>query len=103
MKVLSNAALACAIACTATFPAFALDIEAPTLETRQTRAIHRIPLLPGENSFTENQARERIEKTGFTNVSSLQLDDRGIWRGKAVKGSVPMDVGLDFKGNVAAQ
>ena len=29
--------------------------------------------LPGANSFTENQAKERIEKAGLTQVTDLKL------------------------------
>ena len=105
MKKLLTAALAGAIAISMTTPVLALDAQAPAPDaaTETTGAINRVPLVNGENSFTENQARERIEASGFTSVSGLALDGQGIWRGKAVKGSTPVDVGLDFKGNVAAQ
>src|SRR4051794_18193206 len=54
----------------------------------------------GANSFTEGQARSRIEAAGFTNVQDLQKDDQGIWRGKAQKGGQQTSVALDFQGNV---
>lgn len=54
----------------------------------------------GSNSFTEGEARSRIEKQGFTNVSTLRKDDAGVWRGHAMKGSQQVDVSLDFQGNV---
>ena len=38
----------------------------------------------GANSFTEGQARARIEKDGYTNVTGLTKDDKGVWRGKAI-------------------
>ncbi len=43
------------------------------------------PPLPGANSFTENQARERIAKAGFEDVQGLKKDDQGVWRGQAKK------------------
>jgi hypothetical protein len=46
----------------------------------------------GANSFTEGQAKSRIEANGFTNVSDLKKDDAGVWRGKASKGSQTMSV-----------
>lgn len=54
----------------------------------------------GANSFTRAQARSRIEKAGYTNVSSLTKDKDGIWRGTANNGSVTVPVALDFQGNV---
>ena len=54
----------------------------------------------GRNSFTESQAKSKIEEAGFTNVSALKKDDNGVWRGKASKGSASSDVSVDFQGNV---
>lgn len=58
--------------------------------------------VPGANSFTEGQARSRIEDAGFTGVTDLQKDDQGIWRGKATRGGAPADVAFDFQGNIFA-
>ena len=57
----------------------------------------------GANSFTEGQAKSRIESQGFTNVSGLIKDDRGIWRGNATKDGRNVSVSLDFHGDVFAQ
>jgi hypothetical protein len=54
----------------------------------------------GHNSFTEGEARSRIEKKGFTAVSQLVKDDNGVWRGRAMKDGKQVDVSLDFEGNV---
>lgn len=54
----------------------------------------------GANSFTEGQAKSKIEEAGYTNVTSLKKDDNGVWRGKASKGGASTDVSLDFQGNV---
>jgi hypothetical protein len=54
----------------------------------------------GRNSFTEGQAKSRIEAAGYSNVSGLQKDDSGIWRGKADKAGTKTDVSVDFQGNV---
>ena len=40
----------------------------------------------GANSFTEAQAKDRIKKAGFSQVSGLRKDDQGIWRASATKG-----------------
>lgn len=54
----------------------------------------------GRNSFTEGQAKSKIEQAGYTNVSDLKKDDNGIWRGKASKSGKPTAVSVDFQGNV---
>jgi len=61
------------------------------------------PPFPGANSFTESQARERIEAKGFTAVSGLKKDAQSIWRGTATKDGQSVGVALDYKGNVVAQ
>ncbi len=60
-------------------------------------------LEPGANSFTEAQARSRIEAQGFTNVTDLRKDDQGIWRGKAMRSGASIGVAIDYRGNVQAQ
>ena len=54
----------------------------------------------GRNSFTEGQAKSKIEAAGYSNVSSLQKDNDGVWRGKADKAGAKTDVSVDFQGNV---
>ena len=57
----------------------------------------------GANSFTESQAKSRIESKGYTNISGLKKDDKGVWRGNAVRDGKSVDVSLDFEGNVVAK
>jgi len=57
----------------------------------------------GANSFTEGQAKSRIEAQGYSNVSPLAKDESGVWRGKAMKEGKSVDVSLDFQGNVFAR
>src|SRR5215208_7461643 len=54
----------------------------------------------GANSFTQGEAESRIEKMGFANVSDLQQDDDGVWRGRAMKDGKTVEVSLDYQGNV---
>lgn len=56
--------------------------------------------LPGANSFTEAQARQRMEDQGYSGITDLKQDAQSIWRGTARKGGVSMSVALDFQGNV---
>ena len=59
--------------------------------------------LAGANSFTEAQAQDRIIAAGFSKVSALKKDDKGIWRGTASDATKTTDVAVDFKGNVVAK
>jgi hypothetical protein len=54
----------------------------------------------GANSFTEGEAKSRIEKKGFGNVSDLKKDDHGVWRGHAMRNGHQVDVAVDYQGNV---
>jgi hypothetical protein len=57
----------------------------------------------GANSFTENQAKSRIEDKGFSSVTNLKKDDAGVWRGTATKDGRQHNVSVDFQGNVVSQ
>ena len=57
----------------------------------------------GANSFTEGQAKSRLESRGFSNVSNLRKDDTGVWRATALKDGKQQNVSLDFQGNIVAQ
>jgi hypothetical protein len=56
----------------------------------------------GANSFTEAQARSRIEAAGYSDVSKLEKDKDGVWRGHAAKSGTQSAVGLDYQGNVVS-
>ena len=60
--------------------------------------------LPGAGSLNENQAKLRIEAKGYSDVSGLQKDNHGIWRGKAtVKDGRSVVVILDLEGNIYSE
>jgi hypothetical protein len=59
--------------------------------------------LKGANSFTEGQAKDRALSHGLTDVGALKKDDDGIWRGAAQQDGKPVEVAVDFKGNVVSQ
>ena len=54
----------------------------------------------GANSFTEGQARGRIQDRGYTQVMDLKKDDQGVWRGMAMKDGKTVPVAVDYQGNV---
>ena len=57
----------------------------------------------GKNSFTEGEARARLEKNGYSQVTGLMQDEKSVWHAKATKGGQPVNVSLDYQGNVTAQ
>jgi putative membrane protein len=57
----------------------------------------------GANSFTEGQAKARLEGAGLTNVADLKKDDQGVWRGTAMRDGKSVKVGFDYKGNISAE
>ncbi len=60
-------------------------------------------LEPGANSFTEGQARRRIEDHGYTNVGQLRKDQNSIWQAEATKDGRRVRVGVDFRGDVVEE
>ena len=71
---------------------------APTATTPDTAAAP----VPGANSFTEDQAKSRIQDAGYSDVSGLAKDNEGIWRGQANKDGKSIAVALDYQGNIVA-
>lgn len=60
-------------------------------------------LTPGANSFTEGQAREAMEKQGYTISGPLTQGKDGIWKGQAsLAGAAATTVSVDYKGVVSA-
>ncbi|WP_354191537.1 PepSY domain-containing protein [Bosea sp. OAE506] len=57
-------------------------------------------LRAGSNSFTQEQARDRLERSGYSEVTGLTKDESGIWRGKARYGEALVTVGLDYRGAI---
>lgn len=66
------------------------------------------PALPGGRSstgsaFTTDQAKSQIEAAGYSNVSGLRKDPKGVWRGNAIKDGMTVNVTLDADGKVDAK
>jgi len=103
-KMIFAAALVCASAVsayaqTATVPA--ADGKTPAVSTSDTP--NAAAPVKGANSFTEEQARQRIEAAGYTGVTNLKLDDQGVWQSTAMKNGKSMAVAMDYQGNVVAK
>lgn len=56
----------------------------------------------GANSFSMDQAKGRLTKAGFTDITGL-TKSKGLWMAKATKGAKSFNVALDYKGNVTAR
>ena len=78
------------------------DARTPAVNTPNTPPNPTAPVA-GANSFTEGQAKSRIESKGFKSVSHLKKDDTGVWRGQAMQNDKTVNVSVDFQGNVVAQ
>jgi len=61
---------------------------------------HQDAPVKGANSFTEDQAKSRIEEAGYKDVTGLKLREDGVWEASAMKGTEKLDVQLDYQGNV---
>lgn len=57
----------------------------------------------GKNSFTESQAKNRLEAAGYNNITDLKLSDQGVWQASAMKDARKVIVGLDYQGNIVAK
>ena len=57
----------------------------------------------GANSFTMKEARRRLMRHGYSNVSGLKKDTHGVWNASATKDGSPVTAWLDFKGNVGTR
>jgi putative membrane protein len=90
--------------------ALALALGAASAQTNTTSPLPapRAPVdttapLPGANSFTEAQVRERLVSNGFADIGALAKDNQGIWRGRATRNGVQTPVAVDYRGNVFQQ
>ncbi len=99
--------LAAALVGASTFSAFAqtsttttAEGDTPAVATPDTK--NATAPVEGANSFTEDQAMERITEAGYADVTGLMLDDKGVWQAKAMKDGKPVTVALDYQGNIVA-
>lgn len=82
-------------------PATTTNGDTPAVATPDTK--NATAPVEGANSFTEAQAKERIEAAGYTAVKDLKKDDKGVWMAAGMKDGKPVMIGLDYQGNVVAQ
>ncbi|WP_288427490.1 PepSY domain-containing protein [uncultured Agrobacterium sp.] len=82
-------------------PATSNDGNTPAVATPETKN----PTAPveGANSFTEEQAKTRIEEAGYSDVKDLKKDDKGIWMAAGMKDGKSVMISMDYQGNVVAK
>ena len=56
----------------------------------------------GNNSFTEDQARGHLANAGYTAITGMTQDDKGVWHGTATKDGKTTPVAVDYQGSVTA-
>jgi len=60
------------------------------------------PQLPDASKvLTEQQAKAKIESEGYTEVSGLKKDAKGMWTATAMKEGKPFQISLDTEGHIA--
>lgn len=105
---MKNMVLAAALVSASAFSALAQTTPAPT-SNGDTPAVatpdskNATAPVEGANSFTQDQAKSRIEKAGFTDVKNLMKDDKGIWMAAGMKDGKAVNIALDYQGNVVAK
>lgn len=57
----------------------------------------------GKNSFTEAQAKSRIEGSGVNALTGLKLDEKGVWQAMGTKDGKSVAVSLDYQGNIVTK
>lgn len=79
-------------------PKPATDAQTPAVATPDTT--NPAAPVPGANSFTEGQAKARMEEKGYSDVTGLTKGEDGIWTASAMKSGKAFEVKLDFQGNI---
>jgi hypothetical protein len=75
----------------------------PPVSTSNSESKTTAAPVPGKNSFTQAEARKRLESFGYTHVATLHKDAQSIWRGTATKGGKQVPVSLDYQGNIVTR
>lgn len=72
----------------------------PIAEDQNSTASTPAAAAPGDNSFTEEQARGHLVNGGYTDVSGLTQDAEGKWTGTAKKDGADVTVAVDYQGTI---
>ena len=94
--------LAAAVVCATTFSVGAQTSTTSPMPAPKADADKNAPL-PGANSFTEGQAKSRLQSNGYSNVGKLTKDDNGVWKGQATHSGKQVNVSVDYRGNITSK
>lgn len=83
-----------------TATSFGTMAQTSTTSPTPTSPIDANAPLPGANSFTEGQAKSRLEANGYTDVTDLKKDENGVWKGSAMNAGAKVNVSVDYRGNI---
>lgn len=101
MRILFAAALTAAVLAGCSAPSEPSN-EAVNEEQNRTAATPAAAA-PGDNSFTEEQARGHLENGGYTEPSAMTQDASGMWVGTAKKDGQTVNVAVDYQGTVTVR
>jgi hypothetical protein len=65
-----------------------------------TQSLAVTPIPPETQAEEANLIRSKIERAGYTDVSVLERDNWGVWRGRAKKGDSVVNVVVDKGGRI---
>lgn len=61
------------------------------------------PIPPETQAEEANLIRSKIERAGYTDISVLERDNWGVWRGRARKGDSLVSVAVDKGGRIKSE
>jgi hypothetical protein len=78
---------------------FAQTTAAPT----PSSSLAVTPIPPETQAEEANLIRSKIERAGYTDISVLERDNWGVWRGRAKKGDSLVTVVVDKGGRIKSE
>ena len=61
------------------------------------------PITSEASTTDTDMIRSKIERMGFTDVTGLSRDNLGVWRAKAKRGAVTVEVTVDKGGRIKSE
>jgi hypothetical protein len=76
-----------------------VDISSPA----NTKDFGKGDITPSKNPLAMDDAKKKLEASGFKNVSGLSLDDKGVWHATAEADGKAKKVTIDAQGDIVGQ
>ncbi len=110
MKMIKTLVLAACFSAASVGCAYAQENSTPTPDPSaaanpavQSGDMKSSTLAKGQNSFTKAEAKGRLEKAGYTDITGLMKDGNGLWQAQAMHSGQRVNVALDYKGTVSSK